>query len=123
MRGASFQVMSMDYVDAARSLGAGNARIMLRHVMPNIFAPVIVVASLGFGQIIIAEASLSFLGFGVQPPQATWGAMLSGEARSYMYAAPHMLWMPAITLGVVVFAVNMFGDALRDVLDPRLRGR
>jgi peptide/nickel transport system permease protein len=123
MRGASFQVMSMDYVDAARSLGAGNARIMLRHVMPNIFAPVIVVASLGFGQIIIAEASLSFLGFGVQPPQATWGAMLSGEARTYMYAAPHMLWMPAITLGVVVFAVNMFGDALRDVLDPRLRGR
>jgi len=123
MRGASFQIMSMDYVDAARSLGAGNLRIMLRHVMPNIFAPVIVVASLGFGQIIIAEASLSFLGFGVQPPQATWGAMLSGEARTYMYAAPHMLWMPAITLGVVVFAVNMFGDALRDVLDPRLRGR
>lgn len=123
MRGASFQIMSMDYVDAARSLGAGNMRIMLRHVMPNIFAPVIVVASLGFGQIIIAEASLSFLGFGVQPPQATWGAMLSGEARTYMYAAPHMLWMPAITLGIVVFAVNMFGDALRDVLDPRLRGR
>lgn len=123
LRGASFQVMSMDYVDAARSLGAGNSRIMFRHILPNVLAPVIVVGSLGFGQIIIAEASLSFLGFGVAPPAATWGSMLSGEARTYMYAAPHMLWMPALTLGLVVFAVNMFGDALRDVLDPRLRGR
>ncbi|MPZ99116.1 MAG: ABC transporter permease subunit [Dehalococcoidia bacterium] len=122
VRGAAFQVISMDYVDAARSLGATNSRIMLRHVVPNVFAPIIVVASLGFGQIIIAEASLSFLGFGIQPPAPSWGGMLAGEARAYMYAAPHILWIPALTLGLVVFGVNMFGDALRDVLDPRLRG-
>jgi peptide/nickel transport system permease protein len=122
IRGTSLQVISMDYVEAARSLGASHARIMFRHVVPNVFAPVIVIASLGFGQIIIAEASLSFLGFGIQPPAPSWGGMLADDARRYMFAAPHMLWMPALTLGLVVFGVNMFGDALRDVLDPRLRG-
>ena len=122
IRGSSFQVMSSDYVLAARTLGASDRRIMSRHVLPNVVAPAIVLGSLGFGQVILAEASLSFLGLGIQPPAPSWGGMIASEGRAYMYAAPHMLVMPAVALGLVVFGVNMFGDALRDVLDPRLRG-
>ncbi|MDA1148198.1 MAG: ABC transporter permease [Chloroflexi bacterium] len=122
MRGSAIQIMRRDYIDAARALGAGNARIMIRHVLPNIAAPIIIVASLGFGQFILAEASLSFLGYGVPPPHPAWGGMLAADGRNYLYAAPHMFIAPALVLSVVVFGVNMFGDALRDVLDPRMRG-
>jgi len=122
MRGASMSISRSEYVLAARALGASDARIMARHVLPNIASPIIVVASLGFGSFILAEATLSFLGFGVQPPAPAWGGMLSAEGRAYMFAAPWLLWGPAIALSLVVFGANMFGDGLRDVLDPRLKG-
>jgi peptide/nickel transport system permease protein len=122
VRSAALQVMGLDYVAAARASGASDARIMLRHVLPNVAAPVIIVASIGFGQFILAEASLSFLGYGVPAPEPSWGGMLASEGRAYMYAAAHMFLAPALALSIVVFGVNMFGDALRDVLDPRLRG-
>ena len=122
MRGATLQVANRNYVTAAGALGASPARILMRHIRPHIAAPMIIVASLGFGQFILAEAALSFLGYGVPAPAPSWGGMLSGDGRSYMYSAPHMFVGPAVALSLVVFGVNMFGDALRDVLDPRLRG-
>lgn len=122
MRSAALQVMGHDYIWSARASGATSLRIMLRHVLPNITAPVIIVASIGFGQFILAEAALSFLGYGVPKPEPSWGGMLAAEGRTYMYAAPHMFVAPALALSIVVFGVNMFGDAMRDVLDPRLRG-
>ena len=122
LRGASMQVARSEYVTAARAIGASDLRVMARHVLPNITSPMIVLASLGFGQFILAEATLSFLGFGVQAPAPSWGNMLSAEGRAYMFAAPWLLWGPAIALSLVVFGANMFGDALRDVLDPRLKG-
>lgn len=122
VRSAALQVMSYDYIWAARASGAGSIRIMARHVLPNVTAPIIIVASIGFGQFILAEAALSFLGYGVQKPEPSWGGMLASEGRTYMYAAPHMFVAPALVLSIVVFGVNVFGDAIRDVLDPRLRG-
>lgn len=122
LRGASMSVSRSEYVTAARAIGATDVRIMTRHVFPNITSPMIVLASLSFGQFILAEATLSFLGFGIQAPDPSWGNMLSAEGRAYMFAAPWLLWGPAIALSLVVFGANMFGDALRDVLDPRLKG-
>ena len=122
MRGASMSISRSEYVMAAQALGATDLRIIMRHVLPNIASPIIVVASLGFGGFILAEATLSFLGFGIQPPAPAWGGMLSAEGRAYMFAAPWLLWGPAIALSMVIFGANMFGDGLRDVLDPRLKG-
>lgn len=122
MRSAALQIMGRDFMTASRALGASDLRLMARHVLPNVAAPMIIIGSLGFGQFILAEASLSFLGYGVPPPAPSWGGMLAADGRTYMYAAPHMFVAPALALSAVVFGVNMFGDALRDVLDPRLRG-
>jgi peptide/nickel transport system permease protein len=121
-RAAAIQVSGRDYVLAAKSLGAATPRILLFYILPNIMATVIIVVSLGFGGYILAESTLSFLGYGVPPPQPSWGGMLASEGRRYMFAAPHMFIAPAIALSSVVFGVNMFGDAMRDILDPRLRG-
>jgi len=122
MRGATMGVQNEVYVEAALASGATTLRIMLRHLLPNIVPTIIVVYSLGFGTVILAEASLSFLGYGIPPPSPSWGGMLAADGRAYMFAAPWMLWGPTIALAIVVFAINMFGDAIRDVLDPRLRG-
>jgi peptide/nickel transport system permease protein len=122
VRSAVISVLQEPYVDAARSLGASDTRIILRHVLPNIMAPVIVVATLGLGNVILAEAALSFLGFGVPPPTPAWGGMLSGSARDYMYIAPWLMIFPGLAIALTVFGFNMYGDALRDLLDPRLRG-
>ena len=97
-------------------------QIMLRHVLPNIMAPVIVIFSITIGGVIIAEASLSFLGFGLPPEVPSWGSMLSREGRQYMEMAPRLAMWPGVCLTVVVFCFNMFGDAMRDLFDPRLRG-
>lgn len=121
-RAAAMQVTGRDYVMAARSMGANDMRIITLHVLPNIMAPVIIVISLGFGGYILAESTLSFLGYGVPPPAPSWGGMLASDGRRYMYVAPHMFMGPAIALSVVVFGMNMLGDAMRDILDPRLRG-
>lgn len=122
MRGATMAVQNEMYVDAARASGATTMRILLGHLLPNIIPTIIVVYSLGFGTVILAEASLSFLGYGIPPPAPSWGGMLAADGRAYMFAAPWMLWGPTIALAIMVFAINMFGDAIRDVLDPRLRG-
>lgn len=122
MRSATVQITGSEYVAAARALGANDFRVMFQHILPNIVSPIIVVASLGFGRFILAESTLSFLGYGIVPPAPSWGGMLAKEGRSYMFAAPWMLWTPAAALSLVVFGANMFGDALRDELDPRLRG-
>lgn len=122
MRGATMGILNNTYVEAAHAMGASNMRIMVRHLVPNIMPTLIVLGSIGFAGVILAEASLSFLGYGVPPPTPSWGGMLAADGRAYMFAAPWMLIAPTIALSVTVFGVNMFGDALRDVLDPRLRG-
>lgn len=111
------------YVDAARAIGSTQLHVMLRHVVPNSLAPVFVLATGYLGTAIVAEASLSFLGLGVPPPAPSWGGMMQFGARGYLEAAPWLTVYPGLALSVVVFAFGLFGDALRDVLDPRLRGR
>ncbi len=122
IRGSTISVMQNTYVEAARALGAGHLRIMLRYLLPNVAATIIILATIGLGAFILAESALSFLGFGVPPPYPSWGAMLSGSGRSFMYRAPWMAFWPGAAISLAVFGFNMLGDALRDVLDPRLRG-
>ena len=121
-RGDVIVARSTPYVDAARSIGGTDMRILFRHILPNIFPTVIVLISTSIGVVIVSEASLSFLGYGVPPPNPTWGGMMSSSGRTYMLIAPWMLIAPTIALSLVVFAMNMLGDALRDELDPRMRG-
>jgi peptide/nickel transport system permease protein len=122
IRGAALTVMQSQFVEAARAMGCGHARIILRHVLPNVTATIIILATIGLGAVILAESALSFLGFGVPPPYPSWGAMLSGSGRTYMFRAPWMAVWPGVAISLAVFGFNMLGDALRDVLDPRLRG-
>ena len=110
------------YIEAARATGTPLPRILLRHVLPNIMPPLIVIYTVTLGGVILTEAALSFLGFGLPPDRASWGGMLSNEGRQYMEKAPHLALWPGLSLVIVVFGVNLFGDALRDLLDPRLRG-
>jgi peptide/nickel transport system permease protein len=122
VRSAVLGAMTMPYIEAARCLGARHVRIILLHVLPNVMAPIIVIATLGLGNAILAESALSFLGFGVPPPYPTWGQMLSGSSLQFMYQAPWLAIAPGVAISAAVFGFNMLGDALRDVLDPRLRG-
>ena len=122
IRASVLSVMANPYVEVARVIGASHARTMFFHILPNVLATVIVLATVSIGGNVIAEASLSFLGYGVPPPSPTWGGMMSAEGRAYMLAAPWILIAPTVALSLLVFAMNMFGDALRDKLDPRLRG-
>ena len=122
IRGAVLSVKEEDFVSAAHALGAPGWRIAVYHIVPNIMAPVLILASVGFGVSIIAEASLSFLGLGAQPPTPSWGVMLSGPSRRFMTDAPWMAIFPGLAISMVIFGINIFGDALRDILDPRLRG-
>ncbi|MEP7199547.1 MAG: ABC transporter permease [Chloroflexota bacterium] len=119
-RGPTLSVMQQQYVEGARAIGAGHARIMWRYVLPNIAAPVIVQATLSFSTAILAEATLSFLGLGTQPPEASWGTMLS-SGRRYLELAPWVAIWPGVAIALAVLGLNMLGDALRDALDPRLR--
>ncbi len=109
-----------DYITAARATGAGDARIVVRHMLPNVLGPIIVLASLAVGNIIILESALSFLGLGVQPPAASWGGMLS-DGRAYIRTYPHIAIAPGIVITLTVLAFNLLGDGLRDALDPRQR--
>jgi peptide/nickel transport system permease protein len=122
IRGATIAVAQNTYVEAARAMGAGHPRIIARYILPNVMATIIILATIGLGGIILAESALSFLGFGIPPPYPSWGAMLSGSGRTYMYRAPWMAIWPGVAISLAVFGFNMLGDALRDVLDPRLRG-
>jgi peptide/nickel transport system permease protein len=121
VRSTVFSVKETDYVMAARAVGASNLRIALRHVLPQTFVPVIVMASVIFPNAIIIEASLSFLGMGVPPPAPSWGRIIA-ESRDYLSVAPWIALGPAVVLGITIFSANMLGDTLRDILDPRLRG-
>jgi peptide/nickel transport system permease protein len=123
IRGATLGVMAHPYVEAARALGAGHLRIVILYVLPNVMATVIILATIGLGTVILAESGLSFLGFGIPPPYPSWGGMLSGSGRSFMYHAPWMALFPGAAISLAVFGFNMLGDAMRDLLDPRLRGR
>ena len=122
MRGVVLSTKENMYVEAARAMGASHLRVMFVHILPNVLAPWLILASAGLGSAILAEASLSFLGLGIPPPTASWGRMLSGAASRYIRTAPLLVIWPGLALTVVVFAYNVFGDALRDVWDPRLRG-
>ena len=122
VRSQSLAIIEMDYVLAARAVGAGNWRIILRHMIPNIFALYLVVVTFYIGGAIISEAGLSFLGVGSPIDTPSWGGMLSGATRQYVNLAPWLAVFPGLAIFVVVFSWNVLGDALRDVLDPRLRG-
>jgi peptide/nickel transport system permease protein len=122
IRSAVIAMRHQPYVETASCLGAGHARIILRHVLPNVFAPILILATVRLGTAILAEATISFLGYGVPPPYPAWGAMLSGTGRAYMLQSPWLSVWPGLAISLVVFGFNMLGDALRDVLDPRLRG-
>jgi peptide/nickel transport system permease protein len=122
IRSQALSIKETDYVLAARAVGAGNWRIMLRHMAPNCVATYIVLSTISLGFAIVVEASLSFLGIGVPPEVPSWGGMLTGAAQNYVEVAPWLGVFPGLSIAIVVFAWNLLGDALRDVLDPRLRG-
>ncbi len=122
LRSQAMAIQRQPYVEAAIATGAGDLRIMLRHIIPNCFAPYIILASNGLAFAILAEASLSFLGLGTPPPTPSWGAMLSGSVQTYIVQAPWLVIFPGLAITVVVLGFSLFGDAVRDVLDPRLRG-
>ena len=122
IRSAVLSVKAHLYLEAARALGAAHAAIIGRHVLPNILAPIIILGTVNLGAIILTEAALSFLGFGVPPPRPSWGGMLSGAGLVHMLRAPWLALWPGVALSLAVFGANMLGDALRDLLDPRLRG-
>ena len=121
-RGAALSVMAEQYIEAIRALGGSAPRMIFRHVLPNVTAPIIIMASIGLGNAIVAEAGLSFLGLGVPPPTPSWGRALSTEGRGVLEFAPWVSLAPGIALSLSVLAFNLVGDSIRDVLDPRLRG-
>lgn len=120
VRGQVLAAREREFVEAARALGASDLRIIVRHILPNIIQPVIVQAAIGMAGAILAEATMSFLGLGVPPPTASWGAMLN-DGRGYLFSAPHLVIFPAIAVMLAVLSFNFIGDALRDYLDPRSR--
>ncbi len=122
IRSAVIGVKENDYFLAAKAVGTPTSLILIRHVLPNIMAPIIIIFSINIGGVIIAEASLSFLGFGLPVEIPSWGGLLSREGRRYMEQAPWLALWPGLALTITVYSLNMFGDAMRDLLDPRLRG-
>lgn len=120
VRGSVLSLKEREFVEAALALGSGSGRVMFRHLLPNCLAPIIVQSTLRMATVLLTASGLSFLGLGVQPPTPEWGAMLS-NARSYLIVAPHVATIPGLAIMVVVVGFNLFGDGLRDVLDPRLR--
>jgi ABC-type dipeptide/oligopeptide/nickel transport system permease subunit len=123
VRGATLVTKSESYVESARIVGAGPVRILIRHILPNVMAPIIVIASITIGGAIRAEASLSFLARGVPPPNPSWGGMLAASGRRYFERAPSLALFPGLAITITVLAFNLLGDTLRDLFDPRLRNR
>jgi len=122
VRASSLAVMTQPYIEAARSMGSGHTRIVMRHILPNTIGPFIVLMTAQLGSAILVEATLSFLGLGVPEPYPSWGRMLSVSAAEYAQKAPWLVLFPGIAISLAVFGSNLLGDALRDTLDPRLRG-
>ena len=123
VRSSALAIREVPYVDAARALGYGHMRIILRHMIPNVMGPFLVIITAWVGQAILAEAALSYLGLGVQEPVPAWGLMLQGGAEEYATTAPWIAIFPGLAIMLTVFGINLFGDSLRDVLDPKLRDR
>ena len=123
VRSSALAIREVPYIDAARACGFGHARIILRHMMPNVLAPFLIMLTAFVGQAILAEASLSYLGLGVQEPTAAWGLMLQGGAEEFATTAPWIAVFPGIAIALTVFGFSLFGDALRDAMDPKLRDR
>jgi len=121
VRGAVIGIRENVYIEAARSIGCPTGSVLIRHILPNIMAPLIIVFTSRMGAAILAEASLSFLGYGIPEPYPSWGGMLN-RGRPYMLEGLHLAIWPGVALSIVVWGINMFGDAIRDLLDPRLRG-
>ncbi len=121
VRSAVIAMKENTYVEAARAIGSPTGKTLRRHILPNVFATIIILFTVGMPSLILTESSLSFLGYGIPPPTPSWGGMLSGAGRSYMFTAPWMALWPGLALSVAVYGINVFGDALRDLLDPRLR--
>lgn len=122
VRGSVLSVKNQDYVEAARAVGLSHARILIAHILPNCMAPIIVLATMRIATAILTASGLSFLGLGAQPPTPEWGAMLS-NGREYLRAAPHLSTFPGLAIMFAVLGFNLFGDGLRDALDPRMKGR
>lgn len=123
VRASALAIREMPYIDAARANGFSHARIILRHMVPNVMAPFLIMITAFVGQAILLEASLSYLGLGVQEPTPAWGLMLQGGAEEYAESAPWMAIFPGLAISLAVFGFNLFGDALRDTLDPKLRSQ
>lgn len=121
-RSSTLSIVQMPFIDAARAAGFGDRRIILRHILPNIVAPYLIMTTAFIAQAILLEASLSFLGLGVTEPTPAWGLMLSGASADFYRTAPWMILFPGLAITLAVFAFNMFGDSLRDWLDPKMRG-
>ena len=123
VRSVVLQVKNEQYIEAARVSGSTDFRILARHVVPNIFSAILVLTTANLGSAIVTEAALSFVGLGTPPPTPSWGQMMTGSARTYIVTAPWMAFFPGLTLSLLVLGINLLGDTLRDVLDPRLRRR
>ncbi len=123
VRGAVLSAKQNPYVEAARALGGGHLRIIANHILPNVTAPILIIASIWLGNAIFIEAALSFLGLGTQPPTPSWGLMLSSTGRAFMEQAPWLAIFPGLAISLAVLGFNLFGDTLRDIWDPKLRGR
>ena len=120
VRGQVMSIKEEEYIEAAQSLGASDLRIIAKHVIPNILAPIIVTVTLGVAGAILAEAGLSFLGLGTQPPRPSWGVMLK-TGQEYIRSYPHMIWFPGLAIMIAVMGINLLGDGLRDALDPKMK--
>ncbi len=120
VRGSTLAVKKLEYIDAIKALGASDLRIIVKHILPNVLSPIIVKATLFIATAILTASGLSFLGMGAQPPMPEWGAMLS-QGRNYMWDAPHFTTFPGLAIVLVVLAFNIFGDGLRDALDPKMK--
>ncbi len=121
VRASALAIVAMPYIEATRSIGSGATRIMFRHIVPNVFAPYLIMLTAFLGQAILLEASLSFLGLGVVEPTASWGLMLRGAGMQFLERAPWLAIAPGVAISLAVFGFNLFGDSLRDALDPKLR--
>ncbi len=120
VRGSTMEVKKLEYIDAVKTLGANDMTILIKHIFPNILSPIIVQASMRLATAILSAAGLSFLGLGAQPPSPEWGAMLS-NGRDFLFTAPYMALFPGIMISILVLGFNLFGDGLRDALDPRMK--
>ena len=123
VRSAVIAVKVIPYVDSAKSVGCSTWRTLLKYILPNVTAPIIIIFTTSIGGMVLGEAALSFLGFGLPPQIPSWGRMLSWEGRMYMEGYPRLAWLPGLSLTALVFAANVFGDSMRDLLDPRLHGK